>query len=205
MKRFHEIISLIFQPLLVPSFAMAMLVNTDIFSVQPQRWQVVAIIGTFLFTGILPAIPIFMLLRKGDVQDIFISRKEERTMPYLFSFMAYLFWAVFLWRTLRFDVLGCNFIVVMALGAALSIGFITVINLKWKISAHASGMGGFSAAVFGVCYRMGINPLGVLALVLFLSALVALSRIELKAHTPGQVLAGFVLGFLLVFLPAIFF
>jgi len=40
-------------------------------------------------------------------------------------------------------------------------------------------------------------------LLLVFSALTALSRIELKAHTPAQTLAGFVLGFLLVFLPGI--
>jgi membrane-associated phospholipid phosphatase len=205
MKRFHEIISLIFQPLLMPTYAMAMLINTDIFSVQPSKWQLVAMIGTFLFTGILPAVPIFLLIRKGEVQDLFMSKREERTMPYLFSFLAYVFWAVFLWRTLRFDYLGCTFIVAMAMGSALSIGIITFINLRWKISAHTSGMGGITAAVFGVCYRMGINPIWILMLALVVSAVVALARIELKAHTPAQALAGFVLGFLLVFLPAIFF
>lgn len=205
MKRFHEIISLIFQPLLMPTYAMAMLVNTDIFSVQTRAWQTVAMVGTFLFTAVLPAVPIFLLIRKGEVQDLFISKREERTMPYLFSFLAYVFWSVFLWRTLRFENLGCMFIVAMAMGSALSIGIITFINLKWKISAHTSGVGGLTAAIFGVCYRIGINPLGIIALALVVSALVALSRIELKAHTPAQALAGFVLGFLLVFLPAIFF
>jgi len=35
--------------------------------------------------------------------------------------------------------------------------------------------------------------------------LVAFSRLELKAHTPGQVLAGYVVGFIAVFTPCFFF
>jgi membrane-associated phospholipid phosphatase len=52
---------------------------------------------------------------------------------------------------------------------------------------------------------MAINPVWLFSLVLAISALVALSRMELKAHTPGQVLAGFVVGFITVFTPCLFF
>jgi membrane-associated phospholipid phosphatase len=34
---------------------------------------------------------------------------------------------------------------------------------------------------------------------------VAFSRLELKAHTPGQVLAGYAVGFVAVFTPCLFF
>jgi membrane-associated phospholipid phosphatase len=122
-------------------------------------------------------------------------------MPYLFSFMAYVFWALFMWRTMQFPL----FIVAMGMGSAISIFVIVFINLKWKISAHTAGMGGFCAAIFGVCYRTAINPVWLFALVLAVSGLVALSRLELKAHTPGQVLAGFAVGFGMVFTPSFFF
>jgi membrane-associated phospholipid phosphatase len=204
MKKFYEIISLVFQPLLMPTYAMILLMNMEQFSVYPTFGKWVAIIGTFVFTGILPAIPIFMLMRKGEVHDLFISKKEERTMPYLFSFMAYVFWAVFMWRTLRFD-LGFKYIIAMGMGSALSIFIIVFINLKWKISAHMAGVGGLVGSIFGVCYRFAINPLWLFAIVLGISALVGLSRIELKAHTPSQVLAGFVVGFAMVFTPCFFF
>jgi len=82
---------------------------------------------------------------------------------------------------------------------------IVLINLKWKISAHLSGIGGLTGSIFGVCYRMALNPVWLFALVLFISALVGLSRIELKAHTPSQALAGFAIGFLMIFLPCIIF
>jgi len=201
MKNFHKVISLIFQPLLMPTYAMILLMNMDIFSVLPLRWRLIAIIGTFIFTGVLPALPIWLLMKKGEVNDLFISKREERTMPYLFSFMAYVFWALFMWRTLQFPI----FIVAMGMGSAISIFIIVFINLKWKISAHMAGVGGLCGAVFGVCYRTAINPVWLIAIILFISALVAFARLELKAHTPGQVLAGYVVGFIAVFTPCFFF
>ena len=201
MQKFHNIISLVFQPLLIPTYAMIMLMNMDIFSILPVRWQMIAIGGTFIFTGVLPALPIWLMMKRGDVNDLFISKREERTMPYLFSFMAYVFWALFMWRTLQFPM----FIVAMGMGSAVSIFIIVFINLKWKISAHVAGMGGLCGAIFCVCYRTAINPVWLFAIVLLLSAVVAFSRLELRAHTPGQTLAGFVVGFIMVFTPGFFF
>jgi membrane-associated phospholipid phosphatase len=201
MKTFYKIISIIFQPLLVPTYGMIILMNMDIFSQLPAFWRWVAIVGTFVFTGLFPAVPVLLLMKRGEVHDIFISNREERTMPYLFSFMAYVFWALFMWRTMQLPL----FIVAMGIGSAISIFIILFINLKWKISAHVSGMGGLSGAIFGVCYRLAINPVWLFVIVLTISALVALSRIELKAHTPSQTLAGFVIGFLAVFVPCFFF
>ncbi len=201
MKTIYKIISLVFQPLFMPTFGMILLMNMDIFTVLPLMWRLVAIIGTFVFTCVLPAIPILMMIRRGEVHDLFISRREERTMPYLFSFMAYIFWSFFMWRTMQFPI----FIVAMGMGSAISIFIIVFINLRWKISAHLAGIGGLTGAIFGVSYRMAINPLWFLVLMLAISALVALSRIGLKAHTPGQTMAGYLVGFFSVFLPCMLF
>ena|ERR1035437_6744463 len=201
MKTFFQIISLVFQPLLIPTYAMLLLINMDLFSLLPMFWQWTAVLGTIIFTGVLPALPIWLMMKRGEVNDLFISKREERTMPYLFSFLAYVFWALFIWRTLQFP----KFMVAMGVGSALSIFIIVFINLKWKISAHVAGMGGLTGAIFGVCYRTAINPVWLFGIVLAISALVALSRIELKAHTPAQALAGFVVGFVMVFTPCFFF
>jgi hypothetical protein len=201
MIKFHKIISLIFQPLFMPTFGMMLLMNMSVFSILPNSWRWIAIAGTFIFTAILPAIPIFLMYRRGEISDVSISNRQERTMPYLFSFLSYCFWSLFLWKTMQFPL----FIVSMGVAAGLSIFIIVFINLKWKISAHLAGMGGLTAAVFGVSYRMAINPLWMFTLLFLISALVAISRIELNAHTPTQLLAGFVLSFILVFSACLIF
>ncbi len=120
-------------------------------------------------------------------------------MPYLFSMIAYVFWTMFMWRILKMPL----FLVFMGVGSTLSLVIITLINTRWKISAHLSGIGGLTGGVFAYAYVLSINPLGLMILMILFSGLTALSRIELKAHTPGQTLAGFTIGFLMVFLPPV--
>lgn len=200
MKQFLKVISFVFQPLLMPTFGIAMLLFTNLALFYTDIWKWFALGGTFLFTAILPATPILMMMRKGQIKDLYISKREQRTFPYLFSLLAYIFWTVFMWRVLQVPF----FIVAMGIGSVLSIIIITLINMKWKISAHLSGIGGLTGGVFAFCYVMAVNPVWLMILMLVISGLTALSRIELKAHTPAQTLAGFTVGFLMVFLPGIF-
>lgn len=199
MKQFLKVISFVFQPLLMPTFGIGMLLFTNLALFYTDIWKWFALGGTFLFTAILPATPILMMMRKGQIRDLYISKREQRTFPYLFSLLAYIFWTVFMWRVLQVPF----FIVAMGIGSVLSIIIITLINMKWKISAHLSGIGGLTGGVFAFCYVMAVNPVWLMILMLAISSLTALSRIELKAHTPAQTLAGFTVGFLMVFLPGI--
>ncbi len=192
MRTFLKIISYVFQPLLMPTFGMILLMQIPLFQLFPNLYlyRLIAITGTFLFTGIFPAIPIFMMMSRGQVKDMFISRREERTIPYLFSFLAYVFWVLFLWRTLQFPM---EFVII-GIGVVVALICMVFINLKWKISAHAAGMGGLVGCILTVSYFVSINPLGIIILSLLISGLVAISRIYLKAHTLMQVLGGFCLG-----------
>lgn len=199
MKLFLKIISYVFQPLVMPTIAMILLMQIPLFQLFGVSYRMIATVGTLLFTGVFPALPILTMMRRGQVRDLFISRREERTMPYLFSLLAYVFWVIFLWRTLQFPM---EFVAV-AIGSVLSVVFMVFINLKWKISAHAAGMGGFVGSILAVSYLIGINPLVLIIVSLLVSGLVAISRIYLKAHTLGQTIGGFSLGAVTVILSAL--
>lgn len=199
MRKFHKTVSFVFQPLLMPTFGIIIFLFTDLADFFMPLWKWFAIGGTFLFTALLPAMPILLMLKNGQIKDLYISKKEQRTFPYLFSIIAYVFWTIFLWRILHLP----HFFVAMGIGSIISIIIITLINLKWKISAHLSGVGGLTGGVFAYSYIMGVNPVFAMIAMLVISALTAFSRIELKAHTPGQTLAGFTVGFLMVFISGI--
>ena len=199
MRTFLKIISYIFQPLLMPFYGMILLMQTNLFSIFSPAYKIIAVAGTLLFTGLLPALPIFMMMRRGQIKDLFISKREERTMPYLFSMLSYVFWLFFLWRTLQFPP---EFSLVAA-GSVLSVFLMVFINLKWKISAHTAGMGGLIGGIFGVAFVAAINPVWIITAAIIIAGLVAISRILLKAHTLSQVIGGFFLGFACVFIPVI--
>ena len=201
MRTFLKLISYAFQPLLMPTYGMILLMQLPLFQLFSPGYRLLAIFGTLLFTGIFPAVPIYMMMKRGQIRDMFISKREERTMPYLFSFLAYLFWVFFLWRSLS---LPMGFVSV-GIGTVISVVLLVFINLKWKISAHAAGMGGFVGSILAVSWFVGINPLMLIVISLIISGLVAISRISLKAHTLSQVIGGFCLGVFCVFSTAFVF
>ncbi|MDL2290003.1 phosphatase PAP2 family protein [Paludibacteraceae bacterium OttesenSCG-928-F17] len=201
MQKFYRIISTVFMPLFMPTYGTLLLFQSENFTYLPPYFKWVTIGGTFLLTVIFPMVPILLMKRSGMISDLFISNREERVMPYLFTFLAYAIWTFFLWRMLEMPM----YVVALALGASISIFLSVIINVKWKISAHMVGIGGLVGGVFGVCYRLAINPIWLFLLVIFVAILIGLARVEQKAHTPSQVLAGFILGFLSVFLCTLFF
>ena len=199
MNTFFKIITYIFQPLLIPTYGIMLLMQLSLFQLFPTSYRLFAIAGTVLFTCILPSLPILFMMKNRQISDIFISKREERTMPYLFSLLAYIFWVLFLWRTLQFPM---EF-VLLAIGSIVSVVLMVFINLKWKISAHTAGMGGLIGGIFGVAFVAAINPVWIITAAIIIAGLVAISRILLKAHTLSQVIGGFFLGFACVFIPVI--
>jgi membrane-associated phospholipid phosphatase len=76
----------------------------------------------------------------------------------------------------------------------------TGVTFFWKISAHMTGISGFLAIIsvtimkfsdFGLLYYF----LGII----LLTGVLASSRLYLNAHTPLEVLGGFLLGFAVCF------
>ena len=199
MNTFFKIITYIFQPLLIPTYGIILLMQLSLSQLFPTSYRLFAIAGTVLFTCILPSLPILFMMKNRQISDIFISKREERTMPYLFSLLAYIFWVLFLWRTLQFPM---EF-VLLAIGSIVSVVLMVFINLKWKISAHTAGMGGLIGGIFGVAFVAAINPVWIITAAIIIAGLVAISRILLKAHTLSQVIGGFFLGFACVFIPVI--
>ena len=56
-------------------------------------------------------------------------------------------------------------------------------------------LGGMLGAFLGLSFVMMIDLTPLLLLIIFVSGLVGYARLQLNAHTPAQVYAGFVTGF----------
>lgn len=118
------------------------------------------------------------------IADLDASIKEERTLPYIISIFFYLIGLLILYY-----IGSENISQVFWFCYISNTVFITLINKRWKISAHAMGASGPIAAL---TFVIGIYGL----LFLPLLAVIGLSRIKLNCHTPSQVLAGTLLGFI---------
>lgn len=197
MKTVANTISIIFQPIFMPLFGILLLLQFPLF-VYNFYQKLLITVFVFLFTGLIPAFVVLISMKTGKVSDQFISNRKERTIPYIISIISYFVGAI---AISKFNM--GKIVQLFMFGMTLSLIFISIINIFWKISAHAAGVGGLLGAILFFSYIMSINPVGIICLGILISGMVLSSRIYLKAHTPLQTLAGFFAGLMLVPMPVI--
>lgn len=182
------VLSMVFYPLFVPTYGVALFCLT---TQCPMGWAWIAILGTLVFTCILPLTSIGILIKAGKVKDLQIANAAERTMPYLYSTIGFAFWSYLMGHVLEAPL----FLTVVCIGATVAIGGITLINRRWKISAHLTGVGGLVGGIFSYYIAINSTPEWHLILTLMLFSIVMMfARLRLNAHTSAQVAAGWIWG-----------
>lgn len=149
--------------------------------------------AVFIATGILPVVIAIILKQTKLISSIHMPKKEERSLPFLLTSMCYygVFYYLNSYLELPIDKLISYFILAGVLATIL--GF--MVTLSWKISVHMIGVGGI-VGILTVLSKVGDEVLILpLSISLIIAGLVGFGRLQLNAHTPKQVLAGFFLGF----------
>lgn len=193
-------LSILLYPLFIPTYGIALFCyayHTQVAPLMPV-WTAVAIVGTFVLTCVLPMTAIWILIRRGAVKDMQIENAGERTMPYLYAALGFAFWSY-----LIVSILGAPiYLDFIAIGATVAIALVALINRRWKISAHLSGLGGLTGGLLTYCLGIGAFPTwGTWCLWLGLSLILMFARLRLNAHTSAQVCAGWLLGIACTFIP----
>jgi len=204
LKRAIDIVSkalsILFYPLFVPTYGVALFCYAYSLHVMPLVWVwvFVAILGTLVLTCILPITAIWILMKRGGVKDLQIENARERTMPLLYTILGFFFWSYLVIGVLQ----APRYIGFVAVGATTAIALVALINLEWKISAHLTGFGGLVGGLMSYCLGIGAIPTwGTITLWFGLSLALMYARLHLNAHTPAQVCAGWLLGLSCTFLP----
>lgn len=134
---------------------------------------------TIVLQVVPPLIFYVVQLRRGAFSDLDVSVREERNQMYVFGSVSVLAAIAIL------AAVGVPAPMLALAVGTLALGVVCgVINLFWKISMHAAGMG--SLATVALLYT---GPLG---LALWgIAAAVGWARVRTRNHTPLQVLAGY--------------
>ncbi|MGL5229084.1 MAG: phosphatase PAP2 family protein [Bacteroidales bacterium] len=195
MKRFiANAISIVFHPLLMPTYGVGLFYLYTYLYIFMPLWKGYLLGLVFLLTGLVPALSVIALHKLKIVSNYEITNKNERLLPYLFTLSSYSMCIFLLWK-LNVPI----WVVLFLLGGEISLIVNLFINNWWKISAHMTGIGGVVGSVFALCYLQNITPLWMFFVLLLCAGLLGSSRIYLKQHTLGQVIAGFFCGFLSIF------
>jgi membrane-associated phospholipid phosphatase len=195
MKSISHVISTVFQPLLMPTYGIMLLFVYTYFGViyRHQFWQIVS--PVILFSFAIPVILIYILFRIGVVSDLSLKIRRQRIYPYLITLLSYTVMIIFYYRM----HMPRWFMMIMVASVVIMVIAI-LITLLWKISAHMFGIGGLIGGAMAVSYFVErSNPYYMFMGLFIIAGLVGTSRLILKRHTLPQVIAGFMLGFLVSF------
>lgn len=202
MKRVSQILSYIFSPLLVPTYGMILASFLSVLSVLSARVLCTTVAITFVITCVIPACGIMAMYKTGFLTDPGVNVRTERSLPYALTILCYVGCCFFLYRA------GApSWLTMFYAGGGAAVLINAVVNLKWKISAHAAAMGGLVAMLFRIAaMHQSVVDLNIwISAVVVLAGAVMTARVYLQRHTLMQVIAGCANGFLCVWLLTMFY
>ena len=193
--KFAKKISIIFHPVLVPTLGLILLFNSGFyFSILSWEAKRFILLVVFFSTGILPLLTVAILALNPKF-DISLDNSRDRIIPLLFSSVYYYLGYLLMNKMNAFPVFK-----IFLIASVIVIIALLMISFKWKISNHMAALGGLTGTLFALSFKTGINPLLAVVLAIFISGLVGTARLLLNKHKLWQLIAGYFLGFLILYL-----
>ncbi len=206
LKVFANLVSIIFHPLYILTYAygLLLLVNPFQFANYTKTEQGIFFISMVMISAVIPIIGVLMMRFLGLINGLEMKNRRDRIGPFIIIGICYL------WLTVNFINSNqiSDFLTSFMLGATISLFVGFVINVFEKISLHTIGMGGLLAGYIILInkYSYGsisfvwsgteynIHLMLIFVLLLLISGLVATARLILGAHIPREVYGGFLVG-----------
>ena len=127
-------LSTVQSPLLMPTYGVFLALWVSVLCLLPYGTRVTMLFMCMGITCILPLIFLSVLRHFKLVKDLHVDIREQRLLPYLFAAACYAVAAYYLYYRHT-----PQWLIMFMVGSTLTVLVITVINLRWKISAHCSG------------------------------------------------------------------
>lgn len=196
-KGLAKFFSYLFHPLAMTSLAVLILLysGTSLSVLQPDVKRVTLII-TVLFTFVFPASMIIILYITRMIDNAELQKRKERVLPMALTIILYLF-SFFVMRSIP-QLSEGHVVFFMCPPAALII--VLVFNKFMKPSVHMLGIGMLLGIILVLITIYGAMLQGVFIVTVLVVGILGTSRLVLKLHTPGEVLAGFSIGFFVTIL-----
>jgi len=186
-------LSLIFNPFIVPTWGFLLLLFSPFyfstFLVFQAKLFILSIV--FVSTFLIPVITMG-LIKYFSHYEINFSNRKDRLLPFLITAVSYYIGYSFLRQMIFFSSFK-----IFLISAAITILILLLISSKWGISVQTAGIGGLTGIYLAVCFRLFINAFFPVCILFLICGMIGTSRLILKRHTPAQVYAGFLLGFII--------
>jgi len=180
---------------LIPTIGMFLLLHSgfyfDLLLWEAKRFVLLVV---FFTTCILPLLSVAVLALNPRF-NINMPGSRDRLLPLLSASVFY-----YLGFILLRKVQAVPEFKLFMLASVLVLVVLLVVSLKWKISNHMAAIGGLSGTLFALAFRHGVNPVYSVLIVVLLSGLIGTARLILGKHDLKQLIAGYGLGFIVLYL-----
>ena len=189
LKKILPFFSYIFHPIFIPVYAaLYYFFYTDATFENKEKYFVLLQIA--VVTIILPLLFFFYLRAFGKADSIMMSDIDHRKVPLaILCFLTVLLLkkSVTLERfpEFHFFFLGGLLSTVLAL---------LLLFFRTKASLHMLTISALTLFIIGLSIHNQSQNIAIIAILIIINGLVALSRLEMKAHTPKELIIGFLLG-----------
>ena len=188
-EKVSQILSAIFNPFLIPSYAFVLLFGFTYLNIMPLQYVMFVLGIVVVFTIVFPWIFIGLYKWTNRLNMKEISERKKRTVPYLLATMSYGTCLILLDR-MHFPYYFSN--IIAASLWCISICFL--LNFRWRISIHSAGCGMFIGGLLAYSHLFLFNPIWWLCGFILLAGIQGTSRISYHQHTLFEVIVGFVAG-----------
>ncbi len=207
MNKIAKTVSLIFHPLLLTTYAtLLMFIFPSYLSLFPYNYKKAVTLIIFSATFISPLLVLLILLNLRKIDSLHLTNKKERIFPFFVTLILYASaWLI----TLNFPGGMPAYFSYFILSSLMIIFTVTIITLRYKISVHMAGLGGFIGFFYIWFLKMNISPvlfvfsgfhfltIHFFALLFLIAGITASARMILKSHNPEQIISGFFTGLIL--------
>jgi len=166
--------------------------------------SMVLILSVFFCTFLIPGVGVALMKMLGLIKSFEMEDQQERIGPYIVTGVFYLW----LFKNLIAGGAVPPLYAQFALGATIGLFFAFFINIFTKISAHATGAGGFAVMMLITAFEWSgsgliipvpggsiqLSFLMIAALTLLFAGLIGTARLALQAHTTTDIWRGYAAG-----------
>lgn len=201
LDRLARIVSIVFHPLLMPVYGMAIIFSAPtLFGYLPFNVKRLLILILLINNVLLPLSLLPFFIQRNIISSWTITERKERNYPLIITTVLYCITSYLIFRFpvpvfLKTYIFAATFISLI----------VTVINFWWKISLHSVGAGALISLVLLLSLKM-LTPLEwYLIPAVLIAGLILSSRLKLNLHSPQQVWIGLFTGFFGLSLFMLFF
>lgn len=192
MRALSHLVSYLFHPLLMPIYAMLL-----VFGIYPYYFahldfkaKVLAFGAVFLNTFFFPVLAICIMKGLGMISNFKMETRNERILPFIATMVFYFYCYMVTNKMLQLGEFPSDII----LGGCITVFLLFLINLSFKVSIHAAGVGNLVGVVLMLITMSSFNLEGLFLAVILLAGVVGTARLYLGAHQNLDIYSGYFVG-----------